>query len=86
MISFPNISRNYQASKQSVCFWGYDSAFEISFFVGRDMLERIAERPSTSEADLLQIFDTNRPQIQEVAAKAYSPRRGNYYSLESKDF
>ncbi len=90
MLRFPNASRDYQASKQSVCFWGYDSAFEVSFLIGHKALQRLDSRPdsseATSEADLLRIFDANRPWIQQVAEKAYSRWRGNYYPLEPEDF
>jgi hypothetical protein len=85
-LSFPNISRSYDSARQSVFFWGYDSAFEVSFHVNREALQRVAKLPCTSESDLLHAFDTNRPRIHEVAAKAYSRRGGNYLGLLASDF
>jgi len=85
-LSFPNVSRNYDTSKQLVCFWGYDSAFEISFFIGREALQSIAGRPCNSEAESLTAFDANRSRIHKVALKTYSRRRGNFHSLLPGDF
>ena len=30
-LHFPNASRNYNPTQRCVCFWGHDSAFEVSF-------------------------------------------------------
>jgi len=32
-LNFPNNSRSFDANRSRVCFWGYDSTIEISFFV-----------------------------------------------------
>ena len=85
-LSFPNISRNYDASRQTVCFWGYDSAFEVSFFVGREALQNITHQNCTSESDILQAFDANRPRIHQVAEKAYARRPGSYHPLPATAF
>jgi hypothetical protein len=85
-LSFPNVSRNYDASKQTICFWGYDSAFEVSFYVGREALQRVSDRPCNSEAELLHAFDANRSRIHQVATKSYVRRRGTYHPLLPADF
>jgi hypothetical protein len=85
-LSFPNVSRSYDASKQTVCFWGYDSAFEISFTVGREALQRVTDQPCGSETELLHAFEGNRSRIQQVATRSYARRRTNYLSLLPSDF
>lgn len=85
-LNFPNVSRSYDASKQTICFWGYDSAFEISFNVGREALRRVTDQPCDSEVDLLNAFDGNRSRIHQVATRSYARRRGNYLSLLPSDF
>jgi hypothetical protein len=85
-LSFPNVSRSYDSARQSVFFWGYDSAFEVSFHINREALQRVAKLPCTSESDLLRAFDVNRSRIHEVAAKAYARKGGNYFGLLAKDF
>ncbi|MEJ2396510.1 MAG: DUF1488 family protein [Candidatus Thiodiazotropha sp.] len=37
-LNFPNPSRSFDASKNRVTFWGYDSVIEISFSVEGDAL------------------------------------------------
>jgi hypothetical protein len=85
-LSFPNVSRSYDGLRQSVFFWGYDSAFEVSFHINRDALQRIAGRSFTMESELLQAFDANRQQIHRVATQLYARRRSNYLSLLPSDF
>ena len=41
VLSFPNQSRFYDATRRAVRFWGHDSAMEASFFVNEDALKRI---------------------------------------------
>ena len=41
MLSFPNQSRFYDATRRAVRFWGHDSAMEASFFVNEDALKRV---------------------------------------------
>jgi len=38
-LSFPNPSRSFDASRNRICFWGYDSTIEISFFIEADALK-----------------------------------------------
>lgn len=85
-ISFPNVSRSFDADKQCISFWGYDSAFEVCFQVGRDALARVVGEPCVGEQALLHAFDTNRPRIHAVATRAYTRRRGSYFALAPTDF
>ena len=70
-LSFPNPSRSFDASSSRVCFWGYDSTIEISFFVEADALKRLCPEMSGTEPGFLQAFDVARKRIYEVANKVY---------------
>jgi len=87
-LSFPNPSRSYDAGKSRICFWGYDSTIEVTFFVGADVLKRLCPEMNGLEAGLLQAFDAVRERIHEVADKVYV--RGNRESfaciLAAEDF
>jgi hypothetical protein len=85
-LNFPNSSRSYDPARQSVRFWGYDSAFEISFYLAEDALRLISPQSNPGEAALLQAFDANLPRIQQVASKAYARKRQPYYQLSVPDF
>ncbi len=87
-LSFPNQSRSFDESNCGVCFWGYDSTIEVSFFVETDALKRLCPLMSDAEVGCLQAFDTVRKKIHEVANKIYV-RDGNgaySYTLSAKDF
>jgi hypothetical protein len=93
---FPNASRSYDARRQQVRFWGYDSALEISFFVETAALRKL--RPQTGdaqtgnaqtgdvEAGYLEAFDGAREQILDAARKAYTRGRHDAYLLAAADF
>ncbi|MDH5328125.1 MAG: DUF1488 domain-containing protein [Gammaproteobacteria bacterium] len=87
-LSFPNPSRSFDANKNRVLFWGYDSAIEVSFFVEADALNLTDPHANCSEADFLQAFDALRKRIYEVANKVYMRGgKGTYsYVLGAKDF
>ena len=70
-LSFPNPSRSFDASSRRVCFWGYVSTIEISFFVEADALKRLCPEMSGAEPGFLQAFDAARKRIYEVADKVY---------------
>ncbi|MGB5178782.1 MAG: DUF1488 domain-containing protein [Gammaproteobacteria bacterium] len=70
-LSFPNPSRSFDASSNRVCFWGYDSTIEISFFVEADALKRLCPDMSDAEPGFLQAFDAARKRIYEAADKVY---------------
>ncbi len=87
-LSFPNPSRNFDASGSRVRFWGYDSAIEVLFFVEVDALKRLCPEMSGAETGSLQAFDTARSRIHEVADKVYGRGgKGTFaYILTAKDF
>jgi Protein of unknown function (DUF1488) len=87
-LHFPNASRNYSPTRHCVCFWGHDSAFEVSFQLDEEALIKISPYANRDEASLLHVFDVNRARIQETASVAYSRSRGpqSYYRLSASDF
>ena len=84
-LHFPNASRNYNPTQRCVCFWGHDSAFEVSFHLDEEALCKISPYVDRNEASLLHVFDVNRVRIQEAASVAYSRRRQNYHRLSASD-
>lgn len=87
-LSFSNPSRCFDPGKSRVCFWGYDSTIEVSFFVEADALKRLCPDMSSAETGFLQAFDAARSRIQDVADKVYERGgKGTYaYSLAAQDF
>ena len=69
MLSFPNQSRFYDATRRAVRFWGHDSAMEASFFVNEDALKRVQSDMRFDEAGLLRAFDLNRERISQSQPK-----------------
>lgn len=87
-LSFPNPSRSFDATRNRILFWGYDSAIEISFFVEVEALQKLCPEMSNVEAGFLKAFDEARKRIHEVADKVYvRGSKGSYaYSLAAEDF
>lgn len=85
-LSFPNLSRSYDAPGRRVRFWGYDSAMEIPFFVEASALAGLGPRTSDVETGILGAFDAARARIIEVAAKVYSFDKRSFYVLVASDF
>jgi hypothetical protein len=85
-LSFPNVSRSWDATRRAVRFWGYDGALEFSFFVEESALSRTAPGSTHEEAALLKIFDANRERIFKAASAAYARRRKGSYTLIVSDF
>jgi len=87
-LSFPNPSRSFDATRRRVCFWGYDSSIEVSFFVEADALKRLCPDMSGAEAGFLSAFDAVRNRIHKVANKVYvGGNQGSYsYTLSANDF
>ena len=56
-LNYPNPCRSFDASSSRVCFWGYGSTIEISFFVGMDALKRLCPDMSDAGSGFLQAFD-----------------------------
>ncbi|HBT44451.1 MAG: DUF1488 domain-containing protein [Alphaproteobacteria bacterium] len=74
-LNFPNVSRSYEAKRNRVRFWGYDSALEITFFVDSGLLARLCPDCGDGEAGLLKAFDTMIERIHDAARKAYKGNR-----------
>ena len=85
-LNFPNGSRCYDARRNLVCFWGYDSALEISFFVEVSALCKLIPQMRNVEAGYLEAFDAARDRIHETARKVYSRARKGAYLLAAADF
>lgn len=85
-LNFPNRSRSYDPRGRRVQFWGYDGAFEISFFVDQRAFARMSPEAQLDEAGLLSVFDRYRDRILQAAAKAYAGRRKDAYTLLASDF
>ena len=71
-LNFPNESRCFDASRNSVRFWGYDGALEITFFIEATALEKLVPGAAPSEFGLLNAFDEARDKIHVVADRTYS--------------
>ena len=89
-LNFPNNSRSFDANRSRVCFWGYDSTIEISFFVEAEALKSLCPEIESVEKEYLKAFDTSPERIQKVADKVYvngGKGKGTYtYILEADDF
>lgn len=85
-VTFPNVSRSYDATRGVVRFWGYDRSMESSFFMTWDALKHIQPNLERGEADILRAFDSNRQSIYEAAAKVYARGRRSAYNLVAADF
>jgi hypothetical protein len=85
-LTFPNPSRSFDATRDAVRFWGYDSAIECSFFVTRDALERLVPRLLPEETALLAAFDRNRELICRAATRVYSRGQRGSYELDASAF
>ena len=85
-LNFPNLSRNFDARRNLVRFWGYDSALEISFFVEVGALFKLNPQTRNVEAGFLEAFDAVRDRIHDAARKVYSRARQDTYLLAAADF
>jgi hypothetical protein len=85
-ISFPNASRSYDPLNRRVRFWGYDSTFEISFYLDEAALQKFSPQPQMDEAVSLRVFDGNRIRIEKAAHAAYARERRSFYTLSGADF
>lgn len=87
-LSFPNQCRGFDATRNRVQFWGYDTAIEISFFVTADALRKLSPAMSGTEAGVLEAFDGARERIHKVADKVYERghKESYVYLLTAADF
>ncbi len=67
-------------------FWGHDGAIEICFFLEQGALGKMDPDAERDESGLLNAFDRYRDRILGVAAKVYSLRRRDSYTLLASDF
>ncbi len=85
-LRFPNPSRNFDAPRNGVGFYGHDGVFEIRFFVEAAALAGGASLGSgLSEDQCLRAFDTLRDPIEAAARKAYVSSGRNSYVLRAAD-
>lgn len=85
-LNFPNLCRSYDARRRAVCFWGYDSTLEITFFVEVEALGKLRQQNLDLEAAHLESFDDAREQILAAARRAYTRTRPGPYLLAAGDF
>ena len=85
-LRFPNLSRSFDATRNAIRFWGYDSAIECSFFVTRAALQRLVPDLPPDEVALLGAFDAHRTLICHTAEKVYQRGRKGSYELDALDF
>src|SRR3546814_18341761 len=80
-LTFPNLSRSYDARRDLVRFWGYDSALEVAFFVETSALCKLRPETGKLEAAYLDAFDAAREQILDYAHQVYSQARPGPFLL-----
>ena len=85
-LNFPNTSRSYDATHEWVRFWGHDGTFEVAFFVDREALSKLQNKPQIDEISILSTIDRWRARILGVAAAVYRGRRRSTYRLVAADF
>jgi hypothetical protein len=85
-VAFPNGSRNYDATRLAVRFWGYDQSMEVPFFISAAVLGALQPASAEKPEDCLSAFDAHRARICTVAAKVYERRRSGSYDLLASDF
>jgi len=86
MLTFPNPSRAFDATRRAVRFWGHDSAMEVSFFVTEDALKRVVPDIGSNEAGFLAAFDCHRDLILAAAMKVYVRGHKGSYDIVATDF
>ncbi|WEX75385.1 DUF1488 domain-containing protein [Sinorhizobium numidicum] len=88
-LSFPNPSRSFDEKRNAIRFIGHDGMFEVRFFVEADALaisNAELDRSEISESKFLSAFDALRLSIYDIARKAYSNGRRDFYTLTAADF
>jgi len=85
-LSFPNLSRSYDAVRHRIRFWGHDSAMEVPFFIEDNALFRLKPKTLNSEQAMLSTFDEMLEQIHAAARKVHAVGRRSFYVLMAADF
>jgi hypothetical protein len=86
VLSFPNPSRRYDAVRRRVCFWAYDSAVEVPFFLEESALFRLDPKTKNVEAAMLATFDAARDRINAVAERVHAFQKRSFHVLVASDF
>jgi hypothetical protein len=81
ILSFPNPSRSLDANGQRLCFWGYDRAMEISFFLDIAALRKLCPEMGNVESGIMKAFDEVRDRIHEAANEAYAGSRTRVHAF-----
>ncbi len=84
-LTFPNLSRSYDTTRECVRFSGYDHTREVSFFVEEGALRQVDGGALATQDSLLSAFDRNRDRICRAATKAYDKRHAGSYTLKTAD-
>jgi hypothetical protein len=84
-LNFLNESRSYNSSHQYITFWGYDSAFEVTFRLDHTALQQFSGLDNPGEDAALQAFDANISRIRLAAQTIYKGKRDRYFELSAKD-
>jgi hypothetical protein len=87
-LSFPNPSCSFDATKNRVDFWGYDTVIEVSFHLEANALKKLCPDMGDTEAGFMKAFGTARKRIHEVAERIYGRggKKTYTYILAAKDF
>jgi hypothetical protein len=85
-LTFPNLSRSYDAGGRRVRFWGHDQSIEVPFFLEEAALFKLFPRTPNAEEGILSAFDAARDRIFQVATKLYAPKLRAFYVLEASHF
>jgi hypothetical protein len=85
-LTFPNLSRSYDAAGKRIRFLGQDGMAQISFSVAIDAISKKTAEPADAETDYLAAFDAVRSLVHDMARNAHSRGRKNMYALTSADF
>ena len=85
-LSFPNPSRRYDPIRRQVCFWAYESAMEVPFFLDENVLFRLDPNTKNVEEAMLATFDAWHARIHEVAERVHSFRKRRFHVLMARDF
>ena len=75
-------------ARNCVCFWGYDGAIEVSFYLDIGALQKLCPEVSDVGTGCVEAFDVEEKRIHKVAAKVYARgHKGTYaYNLSAEDF
>jgi hypothetical protein len=85
-IIFPNPSRIFLESNQSIRFWGYVNVTEIEFSIELDAIRMLKPESADTQAGMLSAFDENINQIHKVAKQFYeqSEKRSTRFTLKKE--